>query len=76
MKFDQSGLAALTCISAALIAVAVRAGGDKVAFPENFSQGVKFTTIDRAYTKQFHELFTSSDVPLILSLTRSGDSCS
>jgi cytochrome c553 len=60
MKFDKFGLAALTCISAALIAVAARAGGDKVAFPENYSQGVKFTTIDHADNKQFRELFTSS----------------
>src|SRR5262245_23644621 len=41
------------------IAGAVRAGGDKVVFPENHAQGVLYTTIDRTDNKQYRELFTS-----------------
>jgi len=41
------------------IASSVRAGGDKVAFPENYAQGVLYTTIDRADNKQYRELYAS-----------------
>src|SRR3954467_2780792 len=37
----------------------VRAGGDKVVFPEGFDKGVLFTTVDRADNKQYREVFTS-----------------
>ena len=37
----------------------VRAGGDKVVFPEGFDKGVMFTTVDRADNKQYREVFTS-----------------
>jgi hypothetical protein len=40
-----------------LVALQVRAGGDKVAFPENFAQGVMYTTVDRADNKQFREFY-------------------
>src|SRR4029077_14209093 len=37
----------------------VRAGGDKGVFPDGFEKGVLFTTVDRAYNKQFREFYTS-----------------
>src|ERR1043165_9518943 len=37
----------------------VRAGGDKVVFPDGFEKGVLFTTVDRADNKQFREFYTS-----------------
>src|SRR5947199_10843053 len=37
----------------------VRAGGDKVVFPEGSDKGVMFTTVDRADNKQYREVFTS-----------------
>ena len=37
----------------------VRAGGDKVVFPEGFDKGVLFTTVDRADNKQYREFYTS-----------------
>jgi Cytochrome P460 len=52
-------LAFLAAIGASAIAVQVRAGGDKVAFPENFAQGVMYTTVDRADNKQYRELFVT-----------------
>ena len=45
--------------SAAALAIAIeaRAGGDKIAFPENYAQGVLYTTVDRADNKQYRELY-------------------
>src|SRR5262249_16404986 len=40
--------------------VPVRAGGDKVAFPDNHAAGVLFTTVDRADNKQFREFYVSA----------------
>ena len=54
-------IAAVTLGAVAALAVAaqVRAGGDKVAFPENYAKGVLYTTLDRADNKQYRELYTS-----------------
>jgi hypothetical protein len=37
----------------------VKAGGDKVMFPEGYDKGVLFTTLDRADIKQYREVYTS-----------------
>jgi len=49
---------ALVGVGVLALASQVRAGGDKVMFPENFEKGVKFTTVDRADNKQFREFYT------------------
>jgi Cytochrome P460 len=49
-------VAALAAVS---LTVAVRAGGDKVVFPENYAKGVLYTTVDRPDNKQYRELYTS-----------------
>jgi hypothetical protein len=41
--------------------VSVRAGGDKVAFPQNYAQGVLYATVDRADNKQYRELYASKE---------------
>ena len=51
-------VAALAAVS---LTVAVRAGGDKVAFPENYAKGVLYTTVDRPDNKQYRELFATSE---------------
>jgi cytochrome P460 len=53
--------AAVTLGAVGVLAVAaqVRAGGDKVAFPENYAKGVLYTTVDRADNKQYRELYVS-----------------
>ena len=38
----------------------MRAGGDKVAFPDGHAAGVLFTTVDRPDNKQFREFYTSA----------------
>jgi Cytochrome P460 len=49
-------IAALAAIS---LTVAVRAGGEKVAFPADYAKGVLYTTVDRADNKQYREVYTS-----------------
>jgi hypothetical protein len=63
---------AIACASAALIAFAAQAGGDKVAFPENYASGVLYTTVDRADNKQYRELFISP--PAAVDAAKKGES--
>jgi Cytochrome P460 len=51
--------AAMSTIAISVISMPVRAGGEKVTFPENFTAGTLYTTIDRADNKQYRELFVS-----------------
>jgi hypothetical protein len=50
---------ALIGVGVFALATQVRAGGDKVVFPEGFDKGVMFTTVDRADNKQFREFYAS-----------------
>ena len=52
-------VAALGIVAASVLAVQVRAGGDKVAFPENYDKGTLYTTVDRPDNKQYRELYVS-----------------
>ena len=51
-------LAALAAVS---LSVAVRAGGEKIAFPESYAKGVLYTIVDRPDNKQYRELFTTPE---------------
>jgi hypothetical protein len=53
-------LSALAGAASVLLAVGAQAGGDKIAFPENFMSGKLYGTVDRADNKQYRELFTSA----------------
>jgi hypothetical protein len=59
MKAIQLGTAAV--FVAVFSTVAVQAGGDKVAFPENYAKGVLYTTIDRADNKRYLELYATPE---------------
>jgi hypothetical protein len=50
---------ALGALVGTLIAVQVRAGGDKVAFPEKWAEGTLYSTIDRYDIKQYRELWAT-----------------
>jgi hypothetical protein len=59
-KYFGAPLAAsLVGVAVAVIGTQVRAGGDKIVFPEGFDKGVLYTTVDRADNKQYRELYTS-----------------
>ena len=51
----------IAAIAAVSLSVAVRAGGDKVAFPADYAKGVLYTTVDRPDNKQFRELYASKE---------------
>jgi hypothetical protein len=52
-------VAAAAGIASLAASVQVRAGGEKVAFPDGFEKGVLYAAIDRADNKQYRELYTS-----------------
>lgn len=52
---------AIIATAVVTLTVAVRAGGDKVAFPENYAKGVLYTTVDRADNKQYRELYATPE---------------
>jgi hypothetical protein len=56
----SNGCIAIAMIGMTVAVVSAQAGGDKVAFPEDYAKGVLYTTVDRADNKQFRELFTSA----------------
>src|SRR5262245_18191146 len=51
----------LGALAALFCTVAVRAGGEKVAFPEGFAKGVLYTTVDRADNKQYRQLYAPKE---------------
>jgi hypothetical protein len=63
-----NGLAVAGLVAVAT-SVAVRAGGDKVAFPEDYAKGVLYTTVDRPDNKQYRELYST---PAAIAALKSG----
>jgi plastocyanin len=61
-----AGLAGTAALSAAWVAMGQQAlvppGPNKVVFPENWSKGVMYATVDRPDTKQYREFYTTPDV--------------
>src|SRR5262245_63735909 len=54
-------IVATIALAALTLTVGVRAGGEKVAFPENYGKGVLYTTVDRADNKQYRELYATPE---------------
>jgi len=63
MRISKSAsITAILAVAAALaVTELVRAGADKVAFPEDFAKGVAYMSIDRAGGKAVSEYYTSRD---------------
>src|SRR5207237_6658044 len=53
--------AAVAIVAAFAAAELVRAGGDKIAFPEDFAKGVAYMSIDRTGGKAISEYYTSRE---------------
>jgi hypothetical protein len=51
----------IAAVAGVSLTVAVRAGGDKVVFPENYAKGVLYTTVDRPDNKQYRELYSTPE---------------
>lgn len=57
---SKLAIATVAAVVAGLAAaVQVRAGGDRVAFPESYAKGVVYLTLDKPDNKQVREYFTS-----------------
>src|SRR5262247_4379238 len=54
-------IVATVALTAVTLTIGVRAGGEKVAFPENYAKGVLYTTVDRADNKQYRELYATPE---------------
>src|SRR5258705_1599819 len=52
---------AAAAFAAVTLTISVRAGGEKVAFPENYAKGVLYTTVDRSDNKQYRELYATAE---------------
>src|SRR5262249_6573848 len=48
-------------VAAAALTLPAGAGGDKVALPALYPEGILFATVDRADNKQYRELYTSAE---------------
>ena len=53
----------VAALAAVALSATVRAGGDKVVFPENYAKGVLYTTVDRADNKHSIASFTRRRKP-------------
>jgi hypothetical protein len=53
-------IASIAAGAALAFVLQARAGGDKVAFPEDYAKSVLYTTVDRPDNKQYRELYTSA----------------
>jgi plastocyanin len=51
--------AAFGSVAGLALAIQVRAGGDKVAFPENYAAGLLYNTVDRYDVKQYREQYAT-----------------
>ena len=51
---------AVAILAAVAIPAAVRAGGDKIAFPADYAKGVMYMTFDAAANKTYREVYTSA----------------
>ena len=54
-------IVATLSLAAVALTVGVRAGGEKIAFPENYAKGVLYTTVDRPDNKQYRELYSTPE---------------
>lgn len=60
VKWAVAALATLGLATTAYLGD-VRAGGDKIAFPNDYDKGVLYTTVDRPDNKQYRELFATPE---------------
>ena len=60
--FDYTLRFLLVSLSALVWSSTAQAGGDKIAFPENWAKGTMYSQVDRYDIKQYRELYASTGV--------------
>ena len=58
---STAGATLVATVCGIALVAQVQAGADNVAFPENYAKGVKWMVVDKADTKQVHELFATPE---------------
>ena len=53
--------ASVATIAGLAAAVQVRAGGDRVAFPENYAKGVRYLTLEKQDSRDVRDYYTSPE---------------
>jgi hypothetical protein len=69
---STAGAALVATVCGIALVVQVQASADKVAFPESYAKGVKWLVVDKAETKQVHELYAmpeAIDITFMRSLS-------
>jgi hypothetical protein len=66
---STAGAALVATVCGIALIIQVQASADKVAFPENYAKGVKWLVVDKAETKQVHELYA---MPEAIEAARNG----
>ena len=56
-----AGVTLVAAVCGIALVVQVQASADNVAFPENYAKGVKWLVVDKAETKQVHELYATPE---------------
>lgn len=56
---SAAAAAAFGIITASVVTLQVRAGGDKIAFPDNYDKGVMYFSFDRPDVKQYRETYVT-----------------
>jgi hypothetical protein len=67
-----AGAALVSTVCGIALVAQVHAAADNVAFPENYAKGVKWLVVDKAETKQVHELYAmpeAIDITFMRSLS-------
>jgi hypothetical protein len=61
MRTNVTIAAIVATVAGLAAAIEVRAGADKIAFPENYAKGVVYMSLDRAGNKQITEYYVSQE---------------
>jgi hypothetical protein len=59
VRTSAAAAAALGLVTASVLVLQVRAGGDKIAFPDNYDKGVMYFSFDKPDAKQFREIYVT-----------------
>jgi hypothetical protein len=59
VRTSAAAAAALGLVTASVLVLQVRAGADKIAFPESYDKGVMYFSFDKPDAKQFREIYVT-----------------
>jgi hypothetical protein len=69
-RMPPAVVAMVAAVSGIVLALEVRAGADRVAFPQNYATGVMYLSVDKPQTKQVHQIHA---MPQAFEAARKGE---